>query len=108
MPVTCTPVLRLTTTDPTDTDPLRTSRVILHRTTPLSPTTLSAAMPPELVERMCHAIVGFDVPITELQSKWKFSQDRGADDRTGVGAALEELGGDSNLAVAATMRMRDQ
>jgi transcriptional regulator len=65
-------------------------------------------MPPELVDKMCKSIVGFDLPITELQSKWKFNQNRGADDRTGVVAALEELGGDSNLAVAATMRMLDQ
>ncbi len=65
-------------------------------------------MPLELVEKMCKAIVGFDLPITELQSKWKLNQNRGADDRAGVAAALEELGGDSNLAVAATMRMLNQ
>lgn len=61
-------------------------------------------MPPELVDKMCKAIVGFDFPITELQSKWKFNQNRGAADRAGVVAALEELGGESKHAVAATMR----
>lgn len=61
-------------------------------------------MPPDLVDKMCKAIVGFDLPITELQDKWKFNQNRGAGDRAGVVAALEELGGESKLAVAATMR----
>jgi transcriptional regulator len=61
-------------------------------------------MPPELVDKMCKAIVGFDLPIAELQSKWKFNQNRGGADRTGVVTALEELGGESNMAVAATMR----
>ena len=60
-------------------------------------------LPPELVDKMCKAIVGFDLPISELQHKWKFNQDRGADDRAGVVAALEQLGGESRLAVAATM-----
>jgi transcriptional regulator len=61
-------------------------------------------MPPELVDKMCKAIVGFDLPIAELQAKWKFNQNRGADDRNGVMAALDELGGESKLAVAETMR----
>jgi len=61
-------------------------------------------MPADLVDKMCDAIVGFDLPIAELQSKWKFNQNRGEDDRAGVVAALEDLGGESNAAVAATMR----
>ena len=65
-------------------------------------------MPPELVDRMCQAIVGFDLPIAELQAKWKFNQNRGADDRNGVVAALDELGGESKLAVAETMRALDR
>ena len=60
-------------------------------------------MPADLVDKMCKAIVGFDLPITELQDKWKFNQNRGAGDRAGVVSALEELGGESRLAVAATM-----
>ena len=46
----------------------------------------------------------FATLVTELQNKWKMSQNREADDRAGAVAALEELGGESNLAVAATMR----
>ena len=64
-------------------------------------------MPPELVDKMCKAIVGFDLPITEIQSKWKFNQNRGADDRSGVVTALDALGGDSRLAVADIMRGLD-
>jgi transcriptional regulator len=65
-------------------------------------------MPRELVDKMCKAIVGFELPITELQGKWKFDQKKSADDRAGAVAALEELGGESRHAVAATMRALDQ
>ena len=65
-------------------------------------------MPPELVDKMCKAIVGFELPITELQGKWKFDQKKSADDRAGAVAALKELGGESRHAVAATMRALDR
>ncbi len=65
-------------------------------------------MPPELVDKMCKAIIGFELPITELQGKWKFDQKKSADDRAGAVAALEELGGESRHAVAATMRALDR
>lgn len=65
-------------------------------------------MPSDLVGKLCKAIVGFELPITELQGKWKLNQNRGSDDRAGVVSALEELGGESNLAVAGTMRKLGQ
>ncbi len=65
-------------------------------------------MPPELVDKMCKAIVGFELPIIELLGKWKFDQKKSADDRAGAVAALEELGGESRHAVAATMRALDR
>ncbi len=65
-------------------------------------------MPPELVDKMCKAIVGFELPIAELQGKWKFDQKKGADDRAGAVAALEELSGESRRAVAASMRALDR
>ncbi len=65
-------------------------------------------MPPDLVDKMCKAIVGFELPIAELQGKWKFDQKKGADDRAGAVAALVELGGESRRAVAATMRALDR
>ena len=61
-------------------------------------------LPEALVEKMCTAIVGFELPIAELQGKWKLNQNRGAADRAGVIEALEKLGGEANLAVAARMR----
>ena len=61
-------------------------------------------LPETLIEKLCGAIVGFELPITELQGKWKLNQNRGAADRTAVIEALEKLGGDVNLAVAARMR----
>ena len=61
-------------------------------------------LPEALIEKLCGAIVGFELPIAELQGKWKLNQNRGAADRTGVIEALEKLGGDVNLAVAARMR----
>ena len=61
-------------------------------------------MPADLVEKMCRAILGFELPIAELQAKWKLGQNRGADDRAGVVSALEALGGEANLAVASAMR----
>lgn len=64
-------------------------------------------MPPDLVEKMCKAIVGFELPISELQGKWKLNQNRGAADRAGVVEALENLGGEVNLAVASRMRELD-
>jgi transcriptional regulator len=63
-------------------------------------------MPVELLDKMCKAIVGFDLPVTELQAKWKLNQNRGADDRNGVINALDALGGESKHAVAAMMRLR--
>jgi transcriptional regulator len=73
---------------------------------PKAPWTMDK-MPPELVDKMCKAIVGFELPIAELQSKWKFNQNRGAADRAGVINALEDLDGESRHAVAATMRSLD-
>ena len=67
-------------------------------------TALAHEMPLELVEKMCKAVVGFDLPIAELQAKRKINLNLGSADRDGVVDALENLGGESNLAVAATMR----
>jgi len=81
-------------------DDLSTSQEMLL---PKAPWTTDK-MSPELLDKMCNAIVGFDLSIVELQSKWKLNQNRGAADRAGVVAALEKLDGESRHAVAATMR----
>ena len=64
-------------------------------------------LPGELVDKMCRAIVGFELPIAHLQGKWKMGQNRGAADRAGAASALEALGGEMRLAVAATMKGQD-
>jgi len=64
-------------------------------------------MPAGLVEKMCKAIVGFELPIVELQAKWKINQKNSPAERTRVVDALEALGGEANLAVAAEIRSLD-
>jgi len=73
---------------------------------PKTPWTMDK-MPAQLLDKMCKAIVGFDLPVAEFQAKWKLNQNRGADDRAGVVDALDTLGGESKHAVAAMMRSRD-
>jgi transcriptional regulator len=70
---------------------------------PKSPWTLDK-LPAELVEKMCRAIVGFELPISEIQGKWKMDQNRADADRAGVVAALDSLDGEERRAVADTMR----
>lgn len=50
-----------------------------------------ADAPPNFIEDMLRAIVGVELTITELQGKWKVSQNRATADREGVVAGLEEL-----------------
>lgn len=64
-------------------------------------------LPGALMDKLCEAIVGFELPIAELQAKWKLNQNRSAADRVGVVESLEALGGETNLAVVAHMRELD-
>jgi transcriptional regulator len=48
--------------------------------------------PDDFVDMMLKGIVGFAMPITRLEGKWKMSQNRPAEDRSGVVAGLEEDG----------------
>ena len=61
-------------------------------------------LPSEYQDKMLSAIVGFDIEITQLEGKFKLSQNRPASDRPRVIEALERLGGDDALGVAALMR----
>ena len=40
--------------------------------------------PSEFIDRLLSAIVGFEIQISELEGKWKLSQNRTAEDRRGV------------------------
>jgi transcriptional regulator len=48
--------------------------------------------PEDYVQMMLGAIVGFALPITRLEGKWKMSQNRPAEDRPGIAAKLRETG----------------
>ena len=44
--------------------------------------------PPDYIDAMLHAIVGFEIPLTTLTGKWKMSQNRSAADRDSIAAGL--------------------
>ena len=50
------------------------------------------------------AIVGFEIPIDQIQGKYKFNQNRSAEDQSGVADALERSPNAIDRAVAAIMR----
>ncbi len=60
--------------------------------------------PPDFIALQRRAIVGIEVEIADIRGKWKTSQNRSAADRAGVAAALENLGDDEALAMAAIVR----
>lgn len=61
-------------------------------------------LPEGHAERMSKAIVAFEMPIARLEGKWKLGQNKSAADRAGTAVALERLGGEDNLAIAALTR----
>jgi transcriptional regulator len=61
-------------------------------------------LPQGHAERMSQAIVAFEMPIARLEGKWKLGQNKSAADRIGTAVALERLGGEDNLAIAALTR----
>ncbi|MBZ4371731.1 FMN-binding negative transcriptional regulator [Corallococcus sp. AS-1-6] len=64
-----------------------------------------AYLPDELRARMLEQIVGFELPIEELQGKFKLGQNRSAEDQAGMMEALAGQGGDA-LALLELMRER--
>jgi transcriptional regulator len=61
-------------------------------------------LPPDYQDKMLSAIVGFEIEITRLDGKFKLSQNRPESDQPLVIEALERLGSDDALGVAALMR----
>lgn len=61
-------------------------------------------VPPDKIEVMLNAIVGFAAPILRLEGKFKLSQDKKAEDIAGVIAALEAMEDGRAHHVAAGMR----
>lgn len=59
------------------------------------------------VEAMLPGIVAFEMPVARMEGKWKLSQNRTADDRAGVIAALERSSDANARATATLMRARE-
>jgi transcriptional regulator len=59
------------------------------------------------VDAMLPGIVAFEMPVERLEGKWKLSQNRTAEDRAGVMAALERSSDANAHATAALMRARE-
>jgi transcriptional regulator len=57
--------------------------------------------PKEYVDRMLHAIVGFEIPIASITGSWKLGQHKSEGDRTGMIEGLEES---DNQALAELVR----
>jgi transcriptional regulator len=55
--------------------------------------------PADFVQGMLKGIVGFTIPLTRLEGKWKMSQNRPAEDRAGVVAGLAADGREDVAAV---------
>jgi transcriptional regulator len=58
----------------------------------------------ETVDRRLAEIVGFRIPITRLEGKWKLNQNHPKERQARVIAALEAQGGEDALEIAALMR----
>ena len=71
-----------------------------------SPAWQVADAPDGFIDAMVRGIVGIEMPITRLVGKWKLSQNRTAEDRNAVVAALESDPAPAAQAVAAAMRER--
>jgi transcriptional regulator len=63
--------------------------------------------PDDYIERMLRGIVGFRFRIARMESKWKMSQNRGAEDRDGIVTGLRARNGRDDLRVADTIQALD-
>lgn len=69
-----------------------------------SPVPWRMELPADYQEKMIAGIVGFEIDIIRMEGKFKLSQNRPAEDRPLVAEALEEIGNDDALGIAALMR----
>ncbi len=79
-------------------------RELVKRHEAASPEPWRMDLPPDYQDKMLSGIVGFEIGVTRLEGKFKLSQNRPGDDRPLVIEALERLGSDDALGVAALMR----
>jgi transcriptional regulator len=64
-------------------------------------------LPDDFAQPMRGAIVGFEIAVDRLEGKLKLSQNRSAEDRRGVRAALEAQMSEDSRAIAALMRQTE-
>lgn len=64
-----------------------------HEAARAAPWAVSDA-PPDFINRMLRALVGFEIDVQMFQGTWKVSQNKTAQDRSGVITGLAEDGGD--------------
>jgi transcriptional regulator len=76
-----------------------------QRATGAAPWQVSDA-PASYVDGLLRTIVGIEIPISRMQGKWKVSQNRPHEDRTGVAAGLSEGTDPAQHAMAALVRER--
>jgi transcriptional regulator len=62
--------------------------------------------PRDFIDRLLGAIVGIEMPVTQLRGRWKVSQNRPLADRLGVAAGLQSRDGDEAQAMAALVMQR--
>jgi transcriptional regulator len=63
--------------------------------------------PDAYIEGMLHGIVTFELPIARLEGKYKLSQNRSSEDRTGIVAGLRATGSAGDAELARLMAARD-
>jgi transcriptional regulator len=64
--------------------------------------------PPEFIDRMLTRIVGFEMPVSKFEAKFKLGQNRRPEDRMGTIAGLERAGSPEGIALAQLMRSRSE
>jgi transcriptional regulator len=58
---------------------------------------------PEFIERLLHAIVGFEIKIDRVEGKWKLNQNHPEDRREQLARGLRDSGGHDELRIAELM-----
>ena len=64
-------------------------------------------LPEAIGEKLLESIVGFEIPISRLEGKFKLNQNRSVADRRGVMAALQRSGDRLGVAVADLMERQE-
>lgn len=91
--------------DPTELHTMLARLVDMHEAGFVEPWRMD--LPADYMERMMRGVVGFELEITRLEGKEKLSQNRSAEDRAGVVAALRPSADPLVAAVAGMMERED-